>query len=165
MEIETINIIVSTNVSNEKEFSLTKNTIYHPSITDTSKYSEYPFFTRFVDYSTIVGYIDISSYNKVVETFFIESSFQKIMKLGYKVNAVNDDNMNDIANKNINIMLALLFPTTYPVTNNYENTFNTLIGSSNQGISFSNIQSIFSFFNPRKLSIKSKYFLVCSSLL
>jgi hypothetical protein len=152
MEIETINIIVSTNVSNEKEFSLTKNTIYHPSITDTSKYSEYPFFTKYVDYSKIVGYIDITSYNKVVETFFIESSFKNIMKLGYKVNAVDDENMNKIANYNVDIMLKLLFPTTYPVTNNYENTFNTLIGSSDQGTPLSNIQSIFSLFNPNQYS-------------
>lgn len=154
MEIETINIIVSTNASNEKEFSLTKSVIYHPSITDTSKYSEYPFFTKYVDYNAITGYINTLSYKDLVETFFIRSSFEKVMKLGYQSNLVNDENMNIYANINVNIMLSLLFPTTYPVKNNYENTFNTLISSSNynNGNLFLNMQNIFSFFNPNQYS-------------
>jgi hypothetical protein len=154
MEIETINIIVSTNASNEKEFSLTKNVIYHPSITDTSKYSEYPFFTKYVDYNKIFQYINILSYKDLVDTFFIRSSFEKIMKLGYKPNLVNDENMNIYANANVNIMLSLLFPTTYPIKNNYENTFNTLIQSGNYNSTNLqlNMKNIFSFFNPNQYS-------------
>lgn len=154
MEIETINIIVSTNASNEKEFSLTKNVIYHPTITNTSNYSEYPFFTKHVDYTTIIGYINTLPYKDLVDTFFIRSSFEKVMKLGYTPNLVTDENMNKYANINVNIMLSLLFPTTYPIKNNYENTFNTLISSGNydQTNVYVSMQNILSFINPNQYS-------------
>jgi hypothetical protein len=154
MNIETINIIVSTNASNEKEFSLTKNAVYHPTITDTSKYSEYPFFTKYVDYSVIRGDLDSLSYKDLVDTFFIKTLFEKKMKIAYKKNLVNNENMNTYANINVNIMLSLLFPTTYPVKNNYENTFDTLIGSTNLNnvnVSF-NMKNIFSFFISNQYS-------------
>ena len=155
MEIETINIIINTNIPNGSETSLTKNMIYHPTLGNTSSYSEYPFFSKNVDYSKIVNYISVLSYKDLVETFFIKSAFEKIMKLGYVANLINQENMNRFVNTNVNIMLSLLFPTTYPVPSNYENTSSALIGTNgynSQTSIFSNLQNTFSVFNPSKYS-------------
>jgi hypothetical protein len=152
METETINIIITTNLSNEKEFSLTKSIIHHPTITDTSNYSEYPFFTKQVDYNTIIGYINTIPYKDLVDIFFKKSLFEKTMKLGYKPNLINDENLNMYVNNNVNIMLSLLFPTTYPEKNNYETTYNTLISSTGNNQFGVNLQNIFSFLNESKYS-------------
>lgn len=110
----------------------TKSMLHHPTLKDInmSRFSEYPYITGNVKYDD--GYLKRQPYNRRVQFFFDKNKFKKWLNEYHNGNAVeetdeNIDAINDNLKNNVDIMMKLLFPTVYPVVENYQNSFDTKI--------------------------------------
>ena len=102
-------------------FELTKDVIYNPEIKFSGKLEKYPFFTTTVCYpqKKLIEIIQKKNgYNKIVYFFFNKRQFNKTLnRLIEKPQSTMIER--DIINKNISIMLDLLFSTFYTPHNIY----------------------------------------------
>ena len=110
----------------------TKSMLHDPTLKDInmSRFSEYPYITGNVKYDD--GYLKRQPYNRRVQFFFDKSKFKKWLNEyhnGYAVEEIDEniDTINDNLKNNVDIMMKLLFPTVYPVVENYQNSFDTKI--------------------------------------
>jgi len=144
--IDTINILMSTNIPGKNDISLTSKNIVGTSLNAT-RYNEYPYITKSVKIKGKFG-----TYDEILDFFFIKEVFTKnvnsISKSDdpNKPKYVDNTNMNKsdkekarkdfqaatdkyyvkILNYNINKMLNLLF-TTYPLSGNIFNTIENTV--------------------------------------
>ena len=72
--IDTINILVSTNIPDQKDISLTSKVLISTS-PNTAKYNEYPYITNSVQLKG--GFLRSKSYNEILDFFFIKDVFAK----------------------------------------------------------------------------------------
>jgi hypothetical protein len=104
-------------------FELTKDVIYNPEIKNSGKLEKYPFFTTDVCYPQ-KKLIEITKkkngYNKIIYFFFNKTKFNKTLNELIE-NTKQQPTMSESEkiNKNISIMLDLLFPTFYTPHNLY----------------------------------------------
>jgi hypothetical protein len=73
-----INILLDTNIPNEKPFSFTKNILYNELLKDTSSFSEYPYFSSVIPYPE--DKLKKLDYVNQVAFFFKKEDFIKILK-------------------------------------------------------------------------------------
>jgi hypothetical protein len=178
-----INIILDTNIPGEQPFSFTKNVLYGENL-DTSKFSEYPYFSSSIIYpESLFANLD---YSKRVAFFFEKDVFLKTLKetseyktekqkLDQKKIDKQNDYKNTLARKkkgeevklfqkkletpeekrdkaiqtneniktNVMIMLRLIFPTSFPSSNNIMNSYETLF--SNTFLNTSSVTTVIPF--------------------
>ena len=72
--IDTINILVSTNIPDQKDISLTSKVLIGTS-PNAAKYNEYPYITNSVQLKG--GFMRNKSYNEILDFFFIKEVFAK----------------------------------------------------------------------------------------
>jgi hypothetical protein len=72
--IDTINILVSTNIPDQKDISLTSKVLVGTS-PNAAKYNEYPYITNSVQLKG--GFMRNKSYNEILDFFFIKEVFAK----------------------------------------------------------------------------------------
>lgn len=148
LDIRTIKIMIDTNIPGKAPIAFTKSMLYNPILKDIKDLNEYPFFT--VDMEFPEWYLKQLSYEKQVEFFFnktqMESTLRKYIKpisaqtdtlqfpvndISNKIGGTEDKDkkllQSDISDKNIMIMLQLLFPTKYPLMNNIFTSFSSVI--------------------------------------
>jgi len=139
--IDTINILMSTNIPGKNDISLTSKNIVGTSLNAT-RYNEYPYITKSVKIKGKFG-----TYDEILDFFFIKEVFTKNVNSISKSDDIDkpklstDKTMNKVQQKkaqndfqketdeyyvkilnyNINKMLNLLF-TTYPLSGNIFNT-------------------------------------------
>ena len=127
-KLKQLKIILQTNAS-EKENPLTYASIYNPSPPSENqeqiKMSEYPFFIETVPYPEEV--LKRLSYNDILKTFFNKETFIKNV-IGK--NIASDTINTETIEKNIMIMLDLLFPTSYPINHNINTSYNKYLKKS-----------------------------------
>jgi hypothetical protein len=127
MSIEKIKIVIKTAIPGKEPFELKRDVLYIPDSQDKAvPSSEYPFITstRLFNKSELQNYAYTYGYSKIVYYFFDKITFERFFTL-YTI----ADDVETITNKpkkiqkikenliaNINIMLELLFPMTYPAT-------------------------------------------------
>ena len=172
-----INIIIDTNIPNEKEFSFTKDVLYNKTLKNTDEFSQYPYFSSYIPYpEKILKSLD---YPSQVDFFFKKDEFIRILKNtdDYKKIFLESEDIRkqseleqtkkfqsrrkkggssqneDIIQNNIMIMLSLIFPTNYPVLNNISNSYDYLFTSTSN---ISSVHGIVPFLLSISLGIESK---------
>ncbi len=76
--IDTINILVSTNIPDQKDISLTSKVLVGTS-PNSAKYNEYPYITNSVQLKG--GFMRNKSYNEILDFFFIKDVFAKYVNV------------------------------------------------------------------------------------
>jgi len=147
LTIDQIKVMIDTNIPNKigKPIELTRSILHYESVKEDSYYtlSNYPYFTRDVKYPK--NYLNTLDYRRRVEFFFSNEKFKELLleKSVYsenitpksdtdnpveKTNMSNaDDDVSEIVQYNIETMIQLLFPTKFPIINNYTNSFDHFI--------------------------------------
>ena len=121
MIIEQIKIMLNLNIPNQKNLiELTNDLLYYKK-TSTYELSKYPYFSYSFKY--ISFYISKLKYEKIVRFFFNKAYMKKKIK---KWNLSEELSFKHIEH-NIEVMIKLLFPTTFPTINNYETSFDKYI--------------------------------------
>jgi hypothetical protein len=149
--IDQIVIMVDSNIPGEKPFRLTNKTFYHPDMKSVAgqSLSEYPYFIAERKYPKDKLYILARmSYNKIIRFFFDKKYFETKL-LGFFKNEPEPvvtteltpeqkkKNFDEIATHNVQVMIELLFPTTWPATRNFASSHTEyILGKKEQGISF-----------------------------
>ena len=72
--VDTINILMSTNIPGQADVSLTSKTLVGTS-TNAAKYNEYPYITQSIAIKE--GYLRNKSFNDILDYFFIKDIFVK----------------------------------------------------------------------------------------
>jgi hypothetical protein len=157
MSIEKIKIVIKTAIPGKEPFELKRDILYIPDSQDKAvPSSEYPFITstRLFNKSELQNYAYTYGYSKIVYYFFDKITFERFFTLYTIV-----DDVETITNKskkiqkikenliaNINIMLELLFPMTYPATFNISDSYKLYIRQNidfDLNNTFSNITKTF----------------------
>jgi hypothetical protein len=132
VKLKQLKIMLKTNISDTPE-ALTYSKIYNPYAREAShenndekksEMKEYPFFTESVPYpeETLKG----KSYKDVLKIFFNKDSFMKTIIAPNQQN-ISETSNNEIIEKNIMIMLDVLFPTSYPSSDNINTSYNKIL--------------------------------------
>jgi hypothetical protein len=124
--IDTIIILIKSNIPDKQPFPFTKNSLYTAKLPLFSKYSEYPYITDTIKYP----YKKLSklAYDDIVNFFFIKQKFKYILENELNTNE-NELNKNQILEHNIITMIELLFSTYYPENNKISISFKDTISN------------------------------------
>lgn len=126
IEPKRIKIMIETNGETNEEktpFALTFSKIHNPvksRIPANVTLSEYPFFTGEVPYPESV--LAMKEYSELLRVFFDEDEFIRVIIAPHKMSGDRKPDMN-VVNKNIMVMLSLIFPTSYPSDNNIQTSY------------------------------------------
>ena len=104
-------------------FALTFSKIHNPvksRIPANVTLSEYPFFTGEVPYPESV--LANKEYSELLRVFFDEDEFIRVIIAPYKAQKTDEKPNPEVVNKNIMIMLSLMFPTS-PSENNVQTSY------------------------------------------
>jgi hypothetical protein len=104
-------------------FALTFSKIHNPvksRIPANVTLSEYPFFTGEIPYPESV--LANKEYSELLRVFFDEDEFIRVIIAPHKMSGDRKPDMN-VVNKNIMVMLSLIFPTAYPSDNNIQTSY------------------------------------------
>lgn len=166
INIEQIKILLDLNIPNTKEkVEFTSDLLYYKP-DDNSKphsLSKYPFFTTDIKYD--INIINkLYSYDKIVRFFFDETYFKRKINLLFNtIQPKKEKYNNEIINNNIKVMMCLLLPITFPMNENYDNSFDKYIIGDN--FSLSNIMDLnIPFKNFSYLKINNKVYTVTKIL-
>jgi hypothetical protein len=155
--IDQIIIMVDSNIPDPQTrkkmepFELTNQIFYHPELKSRTKatLSKYPYFIAERKYPKDKLYILArQSYEKIVRFFFDKEYFERRL-LGFFKNEPEPEvateltpeqkkeNFDETATYNVQVMIELLFPTTWPAVRNFTSSHNEyILGKKEQGISF-----------------------------
>lgn len=146
IKIETIYININFNIPGSIDRYLTRNMFYFP--TEQSKIggalSRFPYFTFDVKYP--VDEFKNYSREKLVNLFFDKPAFYSL--LSGREMAISPNEQYENGNFNIMCMLGCMFPTSFPVPANIQNSFDTKIEKkiiTNDNFDFSNDGTVFSY--------------------
>ena len=166
---EEIVVMINSNIPDKPAFKLTSSMLYHPDLKYGKKLSlvETPFFTADVEYPyKSLWYLSKQSYKKILQFFFNKSYFEKKLmaflpneKRGNNTrgnSGMTDeekerdslDTRNIIMKRNVMIMLALLFPTTFPAKGNLSDSYHSFIlhkSDKSTSVKTSSVSSNFSY--------------------
>jgi hypothetical protein len=141
--VHPIKIKISTNVDKDP-FELKYSKIYDPAPGNRPRrivISDYPYFTADVKYDEKL--LASKTYSELLSIFFDKQEFVKVI---LKDSANTSTTSMENANANIMTMLKLLFPTSYPIKNNINTSFNKYLLKKGPTITFdiSDVKTMFS---------------------
>lgn len=122
LDIQKLKITLNTNVKNSKPIEFTKDVLYHPEHKSFSDIEKYPYVTTRQLYPE--DYLSGLEYDQIVNIFFNKTNFEDMLNENKIKNKVNDTAY--ISNKNVMIMLRLLFSTKYFIVNNIHQSIDIL---------------------------------------
>ena len=122
LDIQKLKITLNTNVKNSKPIEFTKDVLYNPEHKSFSDIEKYPYVTTRQLYPE--DYLSKLDYDKIVNIFFNKTNFEDMLNENKIKNNVNDTAY--ISNKNVMIMLRLLFSTKYFIVNNIHQSIDIL---------------------------------------
>jgi hypothetical protein len=125
MEIEEIKIILNVNIPMQKEPIELTSDILHYEKQKQYSLSKYPFFCYNYKYN-MNEIMKIGEYEKIVHFFFNKSYMSKKINEFKSVKLLSEGNFKYI-NHNIQVMMNLLLPTTFPTIDNFETSFDKYI--------------------------------------
>ena len=122
LDIQKLKITLNTNVKNSKPIEFIKDVLYHPEHKSFSDIEKYPYITTRQLYPE--DYLSGLEYDQIVNIFFNKTNFEDMLNENKIKNNVNDTAY--ISNKNVMIMLRLLFSTKYFIVNNIHQSIDIL---------------------------------------
>ena len=122
LDIQKLKITLNTNVKNSKPIEFTNDVLYHPEHKSFSDIEKYPYVTTRQLYPE--DYLSGLEYDQIVNIFFNKTNFEDMLNENKVANKVNDTAY--ISNKNVMIMLRLLFSTKYFIVNNIHQSIDIL---------------------------------------
>ena len=122
LNIQKLKITLNTNVKNSKPIEFTKDVLYHPEHKSFPDIEKYPYVTTKQLYPE--DYLSKLDYDKIVNIFFNKENFEDML-IEHKPSKSRYDE-SYISNKNIMIMLGLLFSTKYFIVNNIHQSLDIL---------------------------------------
>lgn len=157
VNIYEIKIMMRTNIPDFDIIPLTKGLLHNPLLTSLTDFNEYPYFTPDILYPT--NYLNTLSYTDKIGFFFNRAKFSQILQtkgiqypckninmnleefdeIYSESNDVNHYSNLKISSCNIEIMLTLIFPTSFPDINKHENSFTQYIQQQRKPTSTSGI--------------------------
>jgi hypothetical protein len=125
------------NISNEGYIPLTHSMIVQPPLSEADakkpkssfKYNETPYFTNYILYpSSLKSYLLDKGYEEIQKFFFNQSHFKTVLQtVGIYIDpSINQEERNNNSLPNIEFMISLLFPTTFPAYNNIISSYDTI---------------------------------------
>lgn len=129
MPIHQIKITIDTNIPNGKPVVLTRNMFVLPKTEDSeddeddSSISQYPYFLSDVVYS--YDKLKVLPRAMQINVFFKKKLF--IDTIGITTPELDPNKIHENTKKNVRTMLLILFPTVYPVEDNFHNSFTEVI--------------------------------------
>jgi len=156
--IERINVMINSNIPGKPPFLL-KSSMLHSNDINPGKpmtLSELPYFTKDVKYPLRTLYkLRSTGYRKILKFFFNKENFESVItsslnnnkeseKTGKRFNGKRfngkrpngkqsnnrEPNDTEIIDYNINVMMELLFPTTFPSMRNFTSSFDPYISNT-----------------------------------
>jgi len=124
--------------SNSEYTLFTHSMIYQPPVPSfqkeapkksTVKYNSKPYFTNYIKYSNynLKSYLYMLGYDEILKFFFNKTHFKRVLfQNGIELKRVSLKTMNENSSDNIEFMLELLFPTTFPSFNNMFSSYDEL---------------------------------------
>ena len=122
LDIQKLKITLNTNVKNSKPIEFIKDVLYHPEHKSFSDIEKYPYVTTRQLYPE--DYLSGLEYDQIVNIFFNKTNFEDMLNENKVANKVKDTAY--ISNKNVMIMLRLLFSTKYFIVNNIHQSIDIL---------------------------------------
>lgn len=142
LAIQKLKITLLTNATNNKPIEFTKDVLYHPEHKSFPDIDKYPYITTKQLYPE--KYLSELDYDKIVNIFFDKDNFEAMLNEHKPTNNVYDGAY--ISNKNIMLMLELLFSTKYFIVNNIHQSLNILTNKdSNKSIFYNPFNTKFSY--------------------
>jgi hypothetical protein len=151
IDIRAIKIMLDTNIPGKSPIPFTKSMLYNPNLQNMDGFNEYPFFTMDIEFPE--GYLNQLTYEKQVEFFFDKSQMERMLrkytkpvvipqgplefpavKGGADLKEEQDKKLfqSERSEKNVMIMLRILFPTKYPIMHNVLSSFSSVILKQNE---------------------------------
>jgi len=127
--VKQLKMNVATNISDEP-FELTFSKIYNPTpiqFLRKAMISTYPYFTCDIEYP---DFLESKPYNELLYIFFDKQEFIRVIvnnedrPISEKPAPTSNEQRMAIADKNVMLMLRLLFPINYPVKHNFNTSYN-----------------------------------------
>jgi hypothetical protein len=166
---ETENENTALNISNEGYIPLTHSMIVQPPPPDQKpapkssfKYNQTPYFTNYVLYSSsLKSHLLEKGYEEIQKFFFNQSHFKTVLQnVGIYVDpAISEADRNRNSLPNIEFMISLLFPTSFPAYSNIISSYDTIFKSSATA-STSNTMTLYDYlpkYVKETVSIPNKY--------
>jgi hypothetical protein len=180
VNVQAIKIMIKTNIPEQKDIAFTNALLYHPDLSSTGEYNEYPYISDdTVIPNSLVQSLKSSKYSDVADFFFNKKVFlsrleankadadseTKEVEAKAAAKADADKCTKDlILQQNIMTMLNLLFPTVIPVSDNVKDSYSTNIAPDNFGsglkLSLNSVKEWFSYFKFSFLKINGKEYTV-----
>ena len=126
IEIDNIQIVLDTNISNNPEIPLTLS-LLNVDTDSNITYSQLPFFTSSCEFP--IDLLMKMKYSQIIQFFFNKDTFEKTIKKYSSRPYQTDEQKNTTIQNNVMVMLRYLLPT-YPISNQIFSSFD-MITSTN----------------------------------
>lgn len=147
INIEQLVIMIDSNIPNIEPFEFKRSMLYHPNLKFAKKYkfSDLPYITKSMKYPAKKLFALVkNNYIKMLRFFFDKKYFEtKLSGFMRSEKIQKNDDEDEILKFNINIMIELLFPTTFPALRNFSSSFDEYIKGKNIG-NYSFKESVYS---------------------
>ena len=134
LNIQKLKVTLNTNVKNSKSIEFTKDVIYHSEYKSFPDIEKYPYITTKQLYPE--DYLSKLDYDKIVNIFFNKENFEDMLNEHKPSKSRYDESY--IANKNVMLMLQLLFSTKYFIVNNVHQSLDILSNKDSKNSIFYN---------------------------
>lgn len=142
LNIQKLKIMLLTNTSNNNPIEFTKDVLYHPEYKSFPNIEKYPYITSKQLYPE--DYLSNLEYDKIVNILFNKDRLEEMLNEHKQNNNRNDEAY--ILNKNIMIILELLFSTKYFIVNNIHQSLDLIThNDSNKSLFFNPFNTQFSY--------------------
>lgn len=142
LNIQKLKITLLTNTTNNKSIEFTKDILYHPEHKSFPDIEKYPYVTTKQLYPE--DYLSKLDYDKIVNIFFNKGNFEVMLNEHKPSKPAYNEAY--ISNKNIMLMLELLFSTKYFIVNNIHQSLDIITNNdSNNSIFYNPFNTKFSY--------------------
>ena len=144
LNIQKLKITLLTNATTNKPIEFTKSILYHPEHKSFPDIDKYPYITTKQLYPE--KYLSELDYDKIVNIFFNKENFEVMLNEHKPSKTAYNEAY--ISNKNIMLMLELLFSTKYFIVNNFHQSLDIITNND------SNKSIIYNPFNTKNSYVK-----------
>ncbi len=155
IDIREINIFMDTNIPGKEIVILKKSILHNPVLKDTSSWNELPYFTYDIEYPE--SYLSRLTYENQMEFFFKKTEMTSVLNrfskpfleevaskniqgelsktnriMTGRYDSKNTEYRSKTSEKNVMVMLRLMFPTKYPILGNVFSSFHSVITGENE---------------------------------
>jgi hypothetical protein len=171
INVQPIKIMIASNIPGKKEpIPFTKSILYQPNSSELYKteLNEYPYISDNVSIESIFNDFNTIDYSNVVQFFFDKKTFISKVSSSPNPKFVVDDTdieeKNEMLEQNFKEMLRLLFPTSVPLTDNINSSYDDYLVKATKlpTVSYKSLMEYFKIYKLSFLNINGKEYTVSS---